>query len=129
MGCHLDIFQPVALGVAVLLIRHDNYVGGNRVAGEHVIEGCGGLDLIRHGHGLHETRDGLAINDGGLLRCVNRHYFAGKGIALGDRAGAMAGRTEKRDEEYQGNWKDNMFVHAVNTLTPSESPVLWPVLF
>lgn len=99
MGCYFYVFQPVAGGIAVLVIRNYDCVGRNRVAGKHVVKGCGGLNLIRHDHGVHEARDGFAIDDGGLLLHVDRNYFAREGIALGDRGGAMTGGGEKGDEE------------------------------
>ncbi len=99
VGNRLDVFEPVVgSGVFILGVGLNHYhLGGNGIAGMQVIQRRFGLDLVGHGHGFHETGDGVAVNDGGLRLGVDRNDAAGEGITFrGRRFRAMARRTKKR---------------------------------
>ncbi len=82
-----DIFQPVVRRRVLFagIGLHDHHIRGNRITGKQVVQGCGRLELVGHGHGLHEAGNGVAINDGGLRLAVDRNHAAGKGIAFSSR--------------------------------------------
>ena len=102
MARDFHILEP-GVGVAVVVLRFDDKVGGNRVSWGKLVEDGGRLDLVRHGHGVHEAGDGLAVDNGGLVLRVDGDDTAGEGVALcGRRLGVMAGGNNeyaREDEE------------------------------
>ena len=75
LGCSLDYERE-------RFAMDDDYVRGNGITGMQVIQGCGGLDLVRHGHRVHKTRNGIAVNEGGLGLIVDGNDASGEGIAF-----------------------------------------------
>jgi hypothetical protein len=119
---NFDVLKPViGHGVFVLgggLDHHD--FRGDGIAGSELAEHRRWLDFVRHGHGVHEAGDVVAVDDRGLGLGVDRNDAAGKGIALGRRFRAMAGGDEnsKRKEECgEKNASVRLMVHVDYTLT------------
>ena len=93
-----DVLQPV-------LVRFDDDIGGDGVAGLQLIQRGRRLDGVGHDHLVHEAGDGFVIDVGGFRVLVDRHDFALEGKAL-DRgllgcaaAGARNGQQGAQAEE------------------------------
>lgn len=112
-----DVFEPV-VGRSVLIFGlHDDNVGGDGIAGKQVVQGCGGLEFVGHGHGVHETGDGVAVDDGRLRLSVDGYDAAGEGIALSCRSFGARRKEESARKKQSEQGAGSMVFHVVNTLT------------
>src|SRR5271165_2413077 len=93
MGCDFYVFKPV-VGV------DDHNFGGNRIAGRKLADRRWRLHFVGHRHGVHETGNFVAVDDGGLVLSVDGNYAAGEGVTFrGGRLCAMAGREGNADDD------------------------------
>jgi hypothetical protein len=87
---------------------------------------CNGLDLVGHGHGVHEAGDGITINDRRLRLAVNGDDAASEGVTFrSGRLGEVARNRKESAGKDEGDQKsiESMFIHVVNTVTPRETLV------
>ena len=98
-----DVFEPVVgYGVFILGIGWNGHdFGGDGIAGIQMSQRVFGLDLVGHGHGVHEAGDVVAVDEGLVGLGVEGNYAAGEGVTLCcGRLGAMTrGRKNRAGEE------------------------------
>ena len=95
MGGDFDVFEPVVGNrVRVLGVGLNDYdVGGDGVAGGQIDlrSEFGLLNFVGHRHGIHETGDGIAVDEGGGGLIIHGFDASGEGIAPGFGGGVVAG--------------------------------------
>ena len=84
MRYDFHILQPVVRSSVVSLRagRNDNHFRGNGIAGNQMVQRCRWFDLVRHCHRVHESGNGVAVNDGRLGLVVDRHNTASEGVTF-----------------------------------------------
>jgi hypothetical protein len=95
-------------------VRRDQHVGRNHVPRMQPAQNARILQLVRHGHGLHEAWNGLMAHrhlvfgsiggDHFSAQLVNLEVLAGDLLRGRRRAGVAAGRQEKNEQETGNQW-------------------------
>ncbi len=95
MSRDLDILEPVVGHRILILTLRNHYFGRNNIAGGKLIDVRREFDFVIHRHRVHKPRDGVPVNNGGLVRLVDQNDAPRKRITLQARPPCLPHAKEK----------------------------------